>query len=227
MYHAYKFALVIFYLSLFKFFNLVVIFYSLLWKILIQASTENLTAHSLWFTQANFTTLFNCLGKVFRQFFWFFFVVVVVVVAFFVTSWNVGDISCIMLKVLKIKSVHKSLVEFFFVLITVQSWWKCLCHVIRYWHRQFLLSSFNWHSEILFVTLLSWVGSSNVMLSIVFLAKMPSSQKIRYALIMEFNDNNSFRCSNSPVLNGRLLFSEGSSRPPVYSWNLRFWDDPG
>ena len=146
---------------------------------------------------------------------------------FFVTSWNVGDISCIMLKVLKIKSVHKSVVEFFFVLITVQSWWKCLCHVIRYWHRQFLLSSFNWHSEISFVTLLSWVGSSNVMLSIVFLAKMPSSQKIRSGLIMEFNDNNSFRCSNSLVLNGRLLFSEGSSRPPVYSWNLRFWDDPG
>ena len=71
MYHAYKFALVIFYLSLFKFFNLVLIFYSLLWKILIQASTENLTAHSLWFTQANFTTLFKCLGKMFRQFFWF------------------------------------------------------------------------------------------------------------------------------------------------------------
>ena len=71
MYHAYKFALVVFYLSLFKFFNLVLIFYSLLWNILIQASTENLTAHTSWFTQANFTTLFKCLGKMFRQFFWF------------------------------------------------------------------------------------------------------------------------------------------------------------
>ena len=36
-----------------------------------------------------------------------------------------------------------------------------------------------------------------------------------------------FICSNSPVLTGRLPFSEGSSRLPVYSWYLPFWDDPG
>ena len=34
-------------------------------------------------------------------------------------------------------------------------------------------------------------------------------------------------CSNSPILNGRLPFSLGSSRSHVYFWNLPFWDDPG
>ena len=34
-------------------------------------------------------------------------------------------------------------------------------------------------------------------------------------------------CPNSPVLNGGLPLSEGSARPPVYYWNLTFWDDPG
>ena len=33
--------------------------------------------------------------------------------------------------------------------------------------------------------------------------------------------------SNFPVLKGRLLFSLGTSRPPVYFWNLPIWDDPG
>ena len=33
-------------------------------------------------------------------------------------------------------------------------------------------------------------------------------------------------CPNSPVLNGGLPLSEGSARPPVYYWNLPFWDDP-
>ena len=36
-----------------------------------------------------------------------------------------------------------------------------------------------------------------------------------------------FICSNSPVLNGSLQFSEGSSCHPVYFWNLLFCDDPG
>ena len=34
-------------------------------------------------------------------------------------------------------------------------------------------------------------------------------------------------CSNSPVLNGRLPFSERSSCPPVYSISHPFWDDIG
>ena len=34
-------------------------------------------------------------------------------------------------------------------------------------------------------------------------------------------------CSNSPVLNRRLLFWEDSSHPPVSSWDLPLWDGPG
>ena len=34
-------------------------------------------------------------------------------------------------------------------------------------------------------------------------------------------------CSNSPDLKGMLSFSLGSSRPPVYFWNVLFWDDSG
>ena len=33
-------------------------------------------------------------------------------------------------------------------------------------------------------------------------------------------------CSNSPILNGRLLFWEDGSRPSGPFWNLPFWDDP-
>ena len=34
-------------------------------------------------------------------------------------------------------------------------------------------------------------------------------------------------CSNSAVLKKRLPFWEDNSRPPVSSWNISFWGDPG